>query len=77
MSDDYLATGFRDVDGAGQSEVYIDCLRLLDSLPYYQRTKHRSYELMDLGSAWRVLDAGCGLGDDVFRMASQLDRADK
>lgn len=70
--DDYLATGFRDVDGAGQGDFYIDCLRLLDSLDYYQRCKKRSYELMDLGNARRVLDAGCGLGDDVFRMARQV-----
>lgn len=70
--DDYLATGFRDVDGAGASDVYIECLTLLDSLPFYDQVKHQSYDLMDLGEARRVLDAGCGLGFDVFRMAAQL-----
>lgn len=70
--DDYLATGFRDVDGAGASAAYIDCLRLLDSLPFYQQVKQDSYALMDLGNGQRVLDAGCGLGDDVFRMASRV-----
>ena len=69
MSDDYLATGFRDVDGAGVGDVYIKCLTLLDSLPFYSQVKQQSYGLMDLGGAACVLDEGCGLGFDAFRMA--------
>jgi ubiquinone/menaquinone biosynthesis C-methylase UbiE len=69
MGDEYLATGFADVDGAENADSYSACLSLLDSLPYFQEYKRRSYELLELGAGERVLDAGCGLGDDVYRMA--------
>ncbi len=70
MRDDYLATGFRDVDGA--RDVYIDCLTLLDSLPFYAKVKQLSCDLLDLDTAACVLDAGCGLGLDAFRMAAAV-----
>lgn len=69
---EYLATGFTNVDGAGNAGAYSACLSLLDALPYYRECKQRSYELLDLGPGCRVLDAGCGLGDDVFRMAERV-----
>ncbi|MEM7144716.1 MAG: methyltransferase domain-containing protein [Verrucomicrobiota bacterium] len=72
MGDSYLATGFRDVDGSGAASAYLDCLRLLDSLPYFREYKEESYEWLGLGEGDRVLDAGCGLGDDVFRMAERV-----
>ncbi len=70
--DDYLATGFRDVDGTGAGDTYIRCLLLLDALPFYRDVKQRSYELLALEAAGSVLDAGCGLGFDVFRMAERV-----
>ena len=72
MGDEYLATGFTDVDGTGNTDAYSQCLSLLDLLPYYRECKLRSYELLDLKPGSRVLDAGCGLGDDVFRMAEKV-----
>lgn len=72
MGDDYLASGFRDVDRAGEGDVYAACLALLDGLPYYRHSKRRSYALMGLAAGQRVLDAGCGLGQDVFRMAARV-----
>jgi ubiquinone/menaquinone biosynthesis C-methylase UbiE len=72
MSDEYLATGFIDVDGADNTDAYSNCLSLLDSLPYFKRYKQQTYELLELGPDDRLLDAGCGLGDDVFRMAEMI-----
>lgn len=72
MGEDYLARGFADVDAAGGSRPYTDCLSLLDGLPYYREVKSRSYELLALGPGMRVLDCGCGLGDDCLRMAPQV-----
>ena len=69
MSDEYLATGFADVDGAENTDAYSGCLSLLASLPYFKEYKRRTYELLELAPGECVLDAGCGLGDDVFRMA--------
>ena len=72
MSDEYLATGFTDVDSAQDLDAYFDCLTLLDSLAYYQEYKIKSYELLQLTQEMTVLDAGCGLGDDAFRIAKQV-----
>ena len=72
MSDEYLATGFSDVDGAENTDSYSACLSLLDSLPYFKEYKHRTYELLELGPRECVLDAGCGLGGDVFKMAELI-----
>jgi ubiquinone/menaquinone biosynthesis C-methylase UbiE len=69
---EYLATGFTNVDGEGSADACSACLVLLDALPYYRECKQRSYELLDLWPGCRVLDAGCGLGDDVFRMAERV-----
>ena len=67
--DDYLATGFADVDGGEELSVYTGCLSLLDSLPYYREVKRRSYELLGLAPGLAVLEVGCGIGDDALRMA--------
>jgi ubiquinone/menaquinone biosynthesis C-methylase UbiE len=69
MCDEYLATGFADVDSTENADSYSACLSLLDSLPYFKEYKRKTYELLELGPRERVLDAGCGLGDDVYRMA--------
>ena len=68
MNNEYLATGFCDVDGRSDGAAYKNCLALLDSLPYYQQIKQCSYELLDLHPGVSVLDVGCGVGDDAFRM---------
>jgi hypothetical protein len=41
MSDEYLATGFADVDGA-ENTAYSGCLSLLASLPYFKEYKRRT-----------------------------------
>ena len=70
MCNEYLATGFVNVDGRDDTTAYKHCLALLDSLPYFREYKQRSYELLNLSTALSVLEVGCGHGDDVFRMAT-------
>ena len=69
---EYLASGFADVDGRNDEGAYTQCLTLLDGLPYFQAYKHRSYELLDLAHGLSVLEIGCGLGDDCLRMAERV-----
>jgi len=68
--DEYLSTGFADVDHADDSDAYCSCLALIDSLPYFKDCKRAGYDLLRLGPGMTVLDAGCGLGDDAFRIAN-------
>lgn len=60
------------MDARDDPSAYRHCLTLLDSLPYFRAYKQRSYELLDLASGLRVLEIGCGLGDDALRMAERI-----
>ncbi len=72
MNNEYLATGFAEVDDSNDTAVYTKCLALLDSLPYYRECKQRGYELLALSSGLSVLDVGCGLGDDAARLVPRV-----
>jgi ubiquinone/menaquinone biosynthesis C-methylase UbiE len=72
MCNEYLASGFADVDACDDPSAYQHFLALLDSLAYFRAYKQRSYELLDLSAGLRVLEIGCGLGDDAFRMAERV-----
>ncbi|MEI6152804.1 MAG: methyltransferase domain-containing protein [Deltaproteobacteria bacterium] len=72
MTDEYLSTGFTDVDSAKNQDAYFACLALLDSLAYFREYKLKSYELLQLKHGMTVLEAGCGLGDDAFRIAELI-----
>ncbi|RQW83073.1 MAG: methyltransferase domain-containing protein, partial [Methylococcus sp.] len=70
--EDYLATGFVHVDARQQVAPFAACLTLLDNLPYFRAYKERSYELLELNAGQSILEVGCGLGDDLRRMAQRL-----
>lgn len=72
MGNKYLSTGFTDVDSSQDKGAYFDCLTLLDSLAYYRGYKLKSYELLQLAPGMTLLEAGCGLGDDAFRIAELI-----
>jgi ubiquinone/menaquinone biosynthesis C-methylase UbiE len=72
--DDYLATGFRNVDGA-QIEKMMRCLDALQSMECFRRYKNRSIELLQGADDLSALDVACGLGDDVIRLKRRFRRA--
>jgi ubiquinone/menaquinone biosynthesis C-methylase UbiE len=72
--DDYLATGFRNVDGA-KIEKMMRCLDVLQSMECFQRYKNRSLELLHGSDDLSALDVACGLGDDVVRLRRRFGRA--
>jgi ubiquinone/menaquinone biosynthesis C-methylase UbiE len=72
MADD-LASGFQNVDKTGQFEVYSRCLTLLDSIPFFGEYKRESYGLLLIPSSGRrLLEVGCGLGDDASTLAKMI-----
>jgi len=71
MSDD-LASGFRNVDRASDFAVFSSCLDLVVSLPYFAECKRESFEMLGASPGARVLDIGCGLGDDAAVMARMV-----
>ncbi|OBF29294.1 hypothetical protein A5724_25350 [Mycobacterium sp. ACS1612] len=68
MTDD-LASGFQSVDRAPDFEMFSRCLTLVDSLPFFAECKRESYELLGTGRGRRILEVGCGLGDDAAALA--------
>ena len=68
MTDD-LASGFQRVDRAEDFELFSRCLTLIDSLPFFADCKRESYELLEVGPGRRILEVGCGLGDDAAALA--------
>lgn len=68
MGDD-LASGFKSVDKAADFGVFSSCLTLVASLPFFAEIKHECDHLLGAGPGRRILDVGCGLGDDSASMA--------
>jgi ubiquinone/menaquinone biosynthesis C-methylase UbiE len=71
MADD-LASGFQSVDAASDFEVFAGCLTLIDSLPFFAECKRASYDLLAATPGSRILEVGCGLGDDAAALAKRV-----
>jgi len=69
MTDDIIASDFKDVDRAGDFAAFSSCLELIDSLPFFVECKRESYHLLGAAPGRRILDVGCGLGADAAAMA--------
>jgi ubiquinone/menaquinone biosynthesis C-methylase UbiE len=66
---DYLSSGFEDIDHSNDSSIFTSCLTTLNSLPYFQDYKRKSFELMNARKGYMVLEVGCGLGFDAIALA--------
>jgi len=68
MKDD-IASEFKHVDRAADFAIFQNCLNLIDSLPFFAECKRESYRLLGAAPGRRILDVGCGQGDDAAAMA--------
>jgi ubiquinone/menaquinone biosynthesis C-methylase UbiE len=66
---DYLSSGFGDIDHSRDSSIFTSCLTTLNSLPYFQDYKRKSFDLMNAREGCRALEVGCGLGFDAIALA--------
>lgn len=69
-----LSSEFRNVDTAETADRVIGYLEFGDSLPQIRQIRVNSYGYLGLKEGETVLDAGCGLGFDAFRMAAKVGR---
>lgn len=66
---DYLSSGFSRVDSSQDPGVFFSCLQTLCSLPCFQGYKEKSFRLLNLRNGSRILEIGCGLGQDAMAMS--------
>jgi ubiquinone/menaquinone biosynthesis C-methylase UbiE len=66
---DCLSSGFSDIDHSHDSSIFTSCLATLNSLPYFQDYKRKSFEIMNAREGCRILEVGCGLGFDAIALA--------
>jgi ubiquinone/menaquinone biosynthesis C-methylase UbiE len=71
---DYLSSGFSKVDSSQDPGVFTSCLQTLCSLHYFQDYKKKSFQRLDPREGSRILEIGCGLGQDAIAMARMIGK---
>jgi len=69
--------GFQDVDAARGNEFFFRFLDDANENPSILAYRVRMAELCPPSAGMSVLDAGCGLGHEVLRLAAQVARRAK
>jgi ubiquinone/menaquinone biosynthesis C-methylase UbiE len=64
-----LARGFRDVDASPEPSAFVDYLTSVTPLPAIRENKQFTYALLQPRAGSRLLDIGCGVGDDARELA--------
>lgn len=67
----YLAEGFRNVDGQTDVEKFKACLTVMETLASFRTYKEKTYRLLRPEEGQVFIDIGCGLGFDVERLAKK------
>lgn len=69
MADSGNVTPFNMVDAQADPRYLITCLDAGSAVEGIQRVKRESLTQLDLETGYRVLDVGCGTGEDVRNLA--------
>ena len=69
MSEHPEIAAFGDVDGSSEARRLLDWLDATGGMEFFRVVKPRTYELASAAPGVRVLDVGCGAGDDVRALA--------
>jgi ubiquinone/menaquinone biosynthesis C-methylase UbiE len=72
MDKEYTVTRWGTVDGTADPGAFIEYLDTVASLEVVRELKARSYELLCPREGHKLLDLGCGLGDDVRTLAARV-----
>ncbi|MBI3797064.1 MAG: class I SAM-dependent methyltransferase [Deltaproteobacteria bacterium] len=75
MANEYTVTRWGAVDQTTDLSAFVSYLDTVTTLETVRRMKQRTYELLQVREGHRLLDVGCGLGDDVRALAQQVGTA--
>lgn len=70
-----FGAAFAQIDASRQGSALIEYLDWVAALPAVGRAKARSLDLLELAPGDRLLDVGCGMGDDVRLAAARMGTA--
>lgn len=68
----HLPSRFSDVDSAADTDAYVAYLDFVAGLPGAAAYKETSFELLDPAPGQRILEVGCGTGDDAREVARRV-----
>lgn len=68
----YFASDFENVDSTDAIEKFTQCLKLQQSLEFFQNYKQKTFELLELYEGASVLEVGCGTGEDGIALAKRV-----
>jgi ubiquinone/menaquinone biosynthesis C-methylase UbiE len=77
MAERTISSEFRNVDNAETADHLVQYLEYVDTLPETRQLKVNSYGYLGISEGDIVLDAGCGPGYDVLRMAALVGKTGK
>src|SRR5207247_1647003 len=64
--------GFSDIDRAEDPDLLVSVLDRQRARPFFRGIRRKSYELLELQPGDRILDLGCGAGDDTVELGTLL-----
>ncbi len=69
MPPTYFSSSFSNIDATENPEQFVQYMDDANAMEFFQAAKQRTYSLLAPRTADRMLDVGCGAGDDVRALA--------
>jgi ubiquinone/menaquinone biosynthesis C-methylase UbiE len=66
---EFFSSSFSNIDATSNPTEFVEYMDDANAMEFFRAAKRRTYELLALRSGDRVLDVGCGAGEDVRALA--------